>query len=118
MRSRIALAVAAAVVFAPGWPGHEAPQPLGESDLAARVLAPTGDVGVIRDAGFDVKHQLSDSHVKRSRPGFTLAAVAALGIGVMALAVLWRVPSHRVLFLRLLLLRFRFSRAPPRLQPA
>lgn len=42
MRSRFALFLAAAVVFAPGWGGDEPLSRIGtSSDLAARVLAPT-----------------------------------------------------------------------------
>lgn len=48
MRSRFALLIAAAVVFAPGWYGQGEPRAAQGSDLAARVLAPTVDEGAMR----------------------------------------------------------------------
>ncbi len=52
MRAKLALLVAAAVVFAPGWPVSDgsAPDPMGEA-LAGRILAPTvEEANVVSDA--------------------------------------------------------------------
>ena len=118
MRSRFALLIATAVVFAPGWYGQEVPQHPRGSDLAARVLAPTVDEGAIREAAADLKHQLGSRQGKRWRPSPPSAAIVALGLGAVALVIFWGVPRYRQgLFLRLRL-RHRFSRAPPRFQPA
>ena len=116
MRSRLALLIATAVVFAPGWSGQEAPQHPRGSDLAARVLAPTVDEGAIREVGADPKHQVRQS--KRWRASLTSAAIAAFGLGAIALLIFWAVACHRESQPPRLRLRHRFSRAPPRLQPA
>jgi hypothetical protein len=118
MRSRLALLIAAAAVFAPGWYGQEAPQHPGGSDLAARVLAPTVDEGAIREAAADLKHQLSSRQGKRSRPSLTSAAIVAMGLGAIALVIFWGVTCHRQQRALRFRLRHRFSRAPPLLQPA
>jgi hypothetical protein len=118
MRSRFALLIAAAVVFAPGWYGREAPQHPRGSDLAARVLAPTVDEGAIREVAADSKHQLSTRQSKRWRPSLTTAAIAAFGLGAIALVILWAVACHRESQPPRLRLCHRLSRAPPRLQPA
>ncbi|MDQ3662680.1 MAG: hypothetical protein M3454_16820 [Actinomycetota bacterium] len=118
MRSRFALLIAAVVVFAPGWHGPGRPQAPRGIDLAARVLAPTVDEGAIRQTGADAKHQLGSRHKKQLRPGITFEAVATFGVGGLALAIFWLVTSYSGRLLGLFQLRFRFSRAPPRLQPA
>jgi hypothetical protein len=119
MRSRFALFIAAAVVFAPGWQGQEAPQRSGASDLAARVLAPTGDPGAIREAVADTTGQFGGRQSKRWRLGVTFHAVSAFGLGASALAIAWLVTSYLGSLSALYRLRFRFSRAPPPLlQPA
>ena len=117
MRSRFALFVAAAVIFAPGWHGQGRPQPLRGSDLAASVLAPTVDEGAIREAAANA-HQLGGRHTKRWRPGITFEAVAAIGVGGVPLAIFWLVALYAAPQVGLYRLRFRFSRAPPRFQPA
>jgi hypothetical protein len=116
MRPRFALLIATAVVFAPGWYGQEAPQDPRGSDLAARVLAPTVDEGTMREAAADLKHQLSSRQGKRWRPTLPSAAIAALGLGAIALAVFWGVACHRQQLPLRFQLRHRFSRAPPLLQ--
>jgi hypothetical protein len=118
MRSRFALLVAAAVIFAPGWHGQGPPQRPRGTDLAARVLAPTVDEGALREATADVKHQLGGLQAKRWRPGVTLGALATFGLGVLTLAILWFVAFCSGSLFGLYRLRFRFSRAPPRFQPA
>jgi hypothetical protein len=118
MRLRVALLVAAAVIFAPGWHGHGRPQNPRASDLAARVLAPTVDDGAIREAAADVRDQLGGRQTKRWRPGITLEAAATFGVGALAFALFWFVASYSGPLIGLYQLRFRFSRAPPRLQPA
>jgi len=118
MRSRFALLIATAVVFAAGWYGQEAPQHPRGSDLVARVLTPTGDEGAMREAAADPKPQLSSRQGNRWRPNFTFVAIVAFGLGATALSFYWAIachrepppPPHRV--------RYRFSRAPPHLQPA
>jgi hypothetical protein len=118
MRSRFALLVATAVVFAPGWYGQEAPQHRWGGDLAARVLAPTVDEGAMREAAADLKHQLSSRQGKRWRPSLPSAAIVALGLGAISLVIFWGVACHRQQPPLRLRLRHRFSRAPPLLQHA
>jgi hypothetical protein len=118
MRSRFALLVAAAVIFAPGWQGQGPPQHLQGSDLAARVLAPTVDEGAISRAAADIKYELSDRHAKRWRTGITFTVIPTFGLGALALAVFRIVAFYSGPFLGLDRLRSRFTRAPPRFQPA
>ena len=118
MRSRFALLVAIAVVFAPGWYGQEAPQHPRGSDLAARVLAPTVDEGAMREAAGGLKDQVSSRHGKRWRPSLTSAAIVAFGPGAIALVIFWGASRHRQQLPCRFRLRHRFSRAPPLLQPA
>jgi hypothetical protein len=118
MRSRLVLLVAAAVIFAPGWSGQEPPQHPRASDLGARVLAPTVDEGVIRDVAADVNDQLRGRHATRWRPGINAGLIDTSGVGALALVIFWVVASYSGPFLDLYRVRFRFSRAPPRPQPA
>lgn len=118
MRSRFALLIATAVVFAPGWYRQGVPQHPRGSDLVARVLAPTVDEGAMREAAADPKHQLSSRQGKRWRPSFTFVAIVVFGLGTIALLIYWAVASHREPLAPLYRLRYRFSRAPPRLQSA
>jgi hypothetical protein len=118
MRSRFAPLIAAAVVFAPGWYGQEAPQYPRGSDLAARVLAPTVDEGAMREAAADLEHQLNSRQGQRWRPSLTSAAIVAFGQGAIALVILWGVACYREQLPLRFHLRHRFSRAPPCLQPA
>jgi hypothetical protein len=118
MRSRLALLVVAAVIFAPGWDGQQPPEHPRGSDLAARVLAPTVNEGAIREAGADVRHQLSGRQAKRWRPDVAFEAVPTFGVGAITLLILWLVASYPGSLPALIRLRFRFGRAPPRLQPA
>ncbi|HZJ51783.1 MAG TPA: hypothetical protein VFF07_13290 [Actinomycetota bacterium] len=118
MRSRFALFVAAAVIFAPGWHGQDRPQPLRGSDLAASVLAPTVDEGAISEAAANATHQLGGRHTKRWRPDITFETVATIGVGGLPLAIFWLVALYAAPQIGLYRLRFRFSRAPPRFQPA
>ena len=118
MRSRFALLVAAAVVFAPGWHGQDPPQHPRGSELAARVLAPTVGEGAFREIAADAKHQLGGRQAKRWRPGNTFEFITTFGWGALALVILWVVASYPGPFLGLYRVRFRFSRAPPRLQSA
>jgi hypothetical protein len=118
MRSRLALVVAASVIFAPGWYGQEAPQHPRDRDLAARVLAPTVDEGAMREAAADLKHQLGSRQGKRWGPSLPSAAIVAIGLGAIALVIFWGVACHRQQLPFPLRLRHRFSRAPPLLQHA
>ena len=118
MRSRFALLVAAAVIFAPGWQGQGPPQHSQGSDLAARVLAPTVDEGAISRAATGIKHELSDRHAKRWRTGITFEVIPTFGLVALALVVFRIVAFYCGPVLGLDRLRFRFTRAPPRFQPA
>jgi hypothetical protein len=117
MRPRIALLLAAAVVFVPGWHGQRPPQRSGASDLAS-VLAPSADEGAVREAVEVVKPLRNGRQTKLWRSGLTLASLVALSLGGMALASFAVIPIHLGSLFDLFRLGFRFSRAPPRLQPA
>jgi hypothetical protein len=118
MRSRFALLIAAAVIFAPGWQGQGSPQHLQGSDLATRVFAPAVNEGAIRGAAADIKHELSGRHAKRWRTGITFEVIPTFGLGALALVIFWVVALYSGPLPGLYRLRFRFTRAPPRFQPA
>jgi hypothetical protein len=117
MRSRLALFVVVAVVFAPAWQEGGSPEPPRGSELAARVLAPTVDEGAVRDDVADVKHQVGARQAKR-RPSFISTAVDGYGFVATVLVVVWMLASSRRSFLPRPALHAALSRAPPRLQPA
>jgi hypothetical protein len=111
MRSRFALLIAAAVVFAPGWYGQEAPQHPRGSDLGARVLAPTVGEGAVRESVADVMRQLGDQQA-RIRPDITFESVASLGFGALATLLLWIADTSPGPPFGLNRRRSRFDRAP------
>ena len=117
MRSRFALLVAAAVVFAPGWQGEGSPEPPEGSDLAARVLAPTVDKGAVRETAVDIRHQLGVRQAKRG-PGVISVAATTVRFAALAFVFLWIVFSSARSPVHLFRARTHFSRGPPRLQPA
>ncbi len=118
MHPRFALLIAAAVIFAPGSDEQGVSQHPPESNLAARVLAPTVDEGAVRETAADLEHQLGGWQAKRWPSSSTLEAVLAFGLGALALAILGLVTSYSGRPVGNYQLRFRFSRAPPHLQPA
>jgi hypothetical protein len=116
MRSRLAIVVAAAVIFAPGWYGQAPPQQPHAGDLVARVLAPTLDEAAMRNG--DAKHQLSLRQLKRWRPSFASVPAVALFLGSTALVVYWIVALYRARLFFACRFSNRLSRAPPAIQPA
>jgi hypothetical protein len=117
MRSRLALLVAAAIVFAPGWNGRGQPEPPRGGDLAVRILAPTFDEGQVRELASDIKQNVRSRYAEPSRPTATFPGSVGFALGATALALLWLIsfgPEH---LFRLTLPRTGFSRAPP-LRPA
>jgi hypothetical protein len=118
MRSRLALLVAAAIIFAPApYERRQSEPPLG-ADLALRMLAPTFDEGTLGEAVPEVKRQVRGRHVKRFHPAVTLAGGLALMAGLIGLALLWLIASNSVQVIGLIRLSAGFSRAPPALQLA
>jgi hypothetical protein len=116
MGSRLALLIAAALIFAPGQPGEGQPQQSRGGNLAARVLAPTVDEGMIRGDA-DVKHGINRRQANLWRPSITLDVVAFFALSALALLLVWIVASSTRPLLGRYRRRFRFSRAPPRFQP-
>ena len=117
MRSRVAILIAAAVVFAPGWHRQAAPRHVEGGALVARVLAPTVDEG-LQEAATDVKHQLGVRQLKRWHPSLTSVGTFGASVAATALVVLWIVATHRGRLNFVYRFSKRLSRAPPRLQPA
>jgi hypothetical protein len=118
MRSRFAIVIAAAVVFAPGWYGQTASPPGHAGDIIARVLAPTVGEAAMPKGTTDVKLQLSVRQLKRWPPSFDPLPAMGATMGSTALLVLWIValyPARPVFVYRF---SRRLSRAPPRFQPA
>jgi hypothetical protein len=113
MRSRLALLVAATIVFAPGWNGRGRTEPPRGGELAVRILAPTFDEGQIREPAWDIKQQVRSGYAKPFRflpmspgaDGFTLSAGA--------LALLWLLLVGGERLIRRIPLRSTCSRAPP-----
>jgi hypothetical protein len=118
MRSRVAILIAAAVVFAPGWHRQAAPRHVEGSALVARVLAPTVDEGTLQEAATNVKHQLGVRQLKRWDPSLTSVGTFGASVAATALVVLWIIATHRGRLNFVYRFSKRLSRAPPRLQPA
>lgn len=118
MQVRLALLIAAAVIFAPYPSGEEYPEPPRGADLAARVLAPTFDEGAMRSATQEVNHQLTSQHATRLNPERAVVGpVSALLVGV-ALSVVWLLRFERIRVLHRYRYSSKLSRGPPLLQLA
>jgi hypothetical protein len=117
MRVRVALLVAAAVGFAPGWYGQDAPHDPRGVDLAAGVLASAVD-GAVREGTADLKHLSTSRQDKRWRPSLTSAAIASSGLRTGRLVIHWLVTGDREQLLLSNRLSHRFRRAPPSLRRA
>ena len=118
MRPRLALLVIAAVIFAPGWYGQGQMEPPQGADLAARVLAPTFNEGIVRDRAAGVTHQLTGRDTKRVHPIDPLAGLAPFLVATFGPAVMWLISSDLIGLTRRVRRSRRLSRAPPLLQPA
>jgi hypothetical protein len=113
MRSRLALLVAAAIVFAPGWNERGRPEPPRGGDLAVRILAPTFDEGQVRGAPWDINQHVRNRYAKPSQPIATFPGAVGLALGATALALLWLISLSGDRLIRCIPLRTGFSRAPP-----
>jgi hypothetical protein len=114
MRSRLALWVAAAIVFAPGWNGPGQPEPPRGGDLAVRILAPTFDEAQVREVASDIKQQVRGRrYAKPSRPIPMSPGAVGLALGATAFALLSLLSVSRERLIRCIPLRTGFSRAPP-----
>jgi hypothetical protein len=113
MRSRLALLIAATIVFAPGWNGPGRTEPPRGGELAVRILAPTFDEGQIREPAWDIKQNVRSRYAKPSRslPMFLGALGSALT--ATALALLWLLFVGGERLIRCIPLRTTCSRAPP-----
>jgi hypothetical protein len=113
MRSRLALLVAAAIVFAPGWNGRGRPEPPRGGDLAVRILAPTFDEGQIREPAWDIKQQVRSRYAKPFRSLPMSPGAVGFALSASALALLWLLSISRERLIRCIPLRRECSRAPP-----
>jgi len=116
MLPRLALLVAAALIFAPYETGGEPPEPSRGADLAARVLAPTFDEGAIRGAAKAFNHQLTSRDVTRFNGGPSLvlsAETIPVGIAVFAL---WLLRVEQIRLVHSFYRATRVSRGPPLLR--
>jgi hypothetical protein len=118
MLPRLALLVAAALIFAPYQSGGETSKSSRGADLAARVLAPTFDEGAIRGATQDFNHQLTSRRATRLNTEPSLVRPAGvLSVGI-ALSVLWLLSLEQIRALHRFRYASRLSRGPPLLQLA
>jgi hypothetical protein len=118
MLPRLALLVAAALIFAPYQSGEETSKPPRGADLAARVLAPTFDEGAIRGATQDFNHLLTSRHTTRLSAEPSLVRPAgAFRVGI-ALSLIWLLSLEQIRALHRFLHSSRLSRGPPLLQLA
>ncbi len=113
MRTRLALLVAAAIVFAPGWNGRGRPEPPRGGDLAVRILAPTFDEAQFREVASDLEQHVRSRYANPSRPIATSPSAVGHALGAMALALLWLISLGSEHLIRLTLPPTGFSRAPP-----
>jgi hypothetical protein len=116
MLPRLALLVAAALIFAPYQSGGETSKPSKGADLAARVLAPAFDEGAIRSATQDFNQQLTSRRLTRLNTELLLVRPAwPLRVGI-ALSVLWLLTLEQIRALHRFRFASRLSRGPPLLQ--
>jgi len=113
MRSRLALFVAAAIVFAPGWDGRGRPEAPHVDELAVRILAPTFDEGQIRETARDIKQQVRSRYAKPSRSLPISPGSVGHALSATALALLWLLFDSRERLIRCIPLPSGCSRAPP-----
>jgi hypothetical protein len=118
MLPRLALLVAAALIFAPYQSGGETSNPSGGADLAARVLAPTFDEGAIRRATQDFDHQLTSQLATSPESGPSLVRLAGDFWLRIALPVLWLLSLEQIQALHRIRNAPKLSRGPPLLQLA
>ena len=118
MPLRLALLVAAALIFAPHQPGGETSSSAEGADLTARVLAPTFDEGATRSATQEFSYLFTTRHATRlstdPKPGHPISVLVA-GI---ALSVLWLLRPNQNRALHRIHCSPRLSRGPPLLQLA
>jgi hypothetical protein len=113
MRSRLALLVAATIVFAPGWNGHGRPEPARGGELAVRMLAPTFDEGQFREPVRDIKEQVRSGYATSPRSLPTSPGAGGFALSAVALALLWVLSVTGERLTRCIPLLSRCSRAPP-----
>jgi hypothetical protein len=76
------------------------------------------DEGAISGGAADIKYELSARHAKRWRAGINLEVIPTFGLGALVLVIFWIVAFYSGPLPSLYRLRRRFTRAPPRFQPA
>jgi hypothetical protein len=118
VRSRLALFVVAAVIFAPGWYGRGRPQPAQGADLAARILAPTWDEGTVARTAPEPKQQPRGRYGKRLQQDANVAYLTSFMLGPLGFAFLWLFASGHMRPIVHVGHSSRLSRAPPLLQLA
>jgi len=118
MLPRLALFVAAALIFAPYQSEGETPKPSRGADLAARVLAPTFDEAAIRGATQDFTHQLTSRQARRLNTEPSLVRPAGAPWVGIALSVLWLLSLGQISVFHRFRHASRLSRGPPLLQLA
>jgi putative transposase len=107
VRSYLALFIAAATIFAPGWPGDS--EPPQEADLWMRMLAPTVNEGAVPK----VKQQPSRRYEERSHLSVPFTGLTTSNLVSVALLILWPIASIRTRVIRRLRHGTALSRAPP-----
>jgi hypothetical protein len=113
MRSRLALLVAATIVFAPGWNGRGRTEPPRGGELAVRILAPTFDEGQIREGARDMRQQVRSRYAKPAPSLAMSPGAAGFALGATTLALLWLLSVSRERLIHCIPLRRGCSRAPP-----
>jgi hypothetical protein len=117
MRSLFALLVAAAVLFTPGWHADGSSGSTRRSELAAIVLAPISEKGVVRESSSELRQQLGTRQIN-GRLDVISFAIVSFGLTSVAFVLMHIVFSVPLALVRFFRLRTRFSRGPPLLQAA
>ena len=117
MRSLFALLVAAAVLFTPGWHADGSSGSARRSEVAAIVLTPTTEKGVMRESAGDLWRQAGIRQVN-GRFNVIFLAIVSFGLTSVAFVLMHIVFSVPIPLVRFFRLRTRFTRAPPLLQAA
>jgi hypothetical protein len=113
----LALLLVLGVLFAPAREERVGPVRLADDTVGARILAPTGREGIMSTSPKPSEHHPLRGN-ERSLPGFIPLTLFSIAVGLLLASLAWLARQDSRDVLRLVALRTRVPRAPPRLLAA